>query len=81
MVNRKATKDKKLLSFAVDEEDDGDGDGGDEQKSGGGGGGGGGKVVVKLRMHSSHDSKYKDKKLSSKVLKMSMNCLKTYHLC
>ena len=75
MVNRKATKDKKLLSFAVDEEDDGDGDGGDEQKSGSSSGGGGGGVVVKLRMHSSHDSKYKDKKLSSKVPKMSMKCL------
>ncbi len=79
MVNRKATKDKKLLSFAVDEEDDGEGDGGDEQKSSSSNSGSGG-VVVKLRMHSSHDSKYKDKKLSSKVPKMSMKCLKPYHL-
>ena len=82
MVNRKATKDKKLLSFAVDEEEDGgdgdgDGGGGDEQKSSSSCGG----VVVKLRMHSSHDSKYKDKKLSSKVPKMSMKCLKPFHLC
>jgi hypothetical protein len=82
MVNRKATKDKKLLSFAVDEEEDGgdgDGGGGDEQKSSSSSGGGSG-VVVKLRMHSSHDSKYKDKKLSSKVPKMPMKCLKPYHL-
>jgi hypothetical protein len=70
MVSRKATKDKKLLSFADDEEDDEDGGGsGGEQKRGTSSGGGNG-VVVKLRMHSSHDSKYKDKKLSSKVPKM-----------
>jgi len=79
MVNRKATKDKKLLSFAVDEEEDGGG--GDEQKSGSSSRSDRDGVVVKLRMHSSHDSKYKDKKLSSKVPKMSMKCLKPYHLC
>ncbi len=83
MVNRKATKDKKLLSFAVDEEEDGDG--GDELKSGSSSSSSSssssGGVVVKLRMHSSHDSKYKDKKLSSKVPKMPMKCLKPSHLC
>jgi len=79
MVNRKATKDKKLLSFAVDEEEDGDG--GDEQKSGSSSSSSSsGGVVVKLRMHSSHDSKYKDKKLSSKVPKMPTKCLKPSHL-
>ena len=95
MVNRKATKDKKLLSFADDDEeekdgdDDGDGGRSDEQKKGGNGrSSGGGAVVVKPRMHSSHDSKYKDKKLSSKVPIMSktlsstlLKCLKPSHLC
>ena len=42
----------------------------DEQKSGSRGSDRAG-VVVKLRMHSSHDSKYKDKKLSVKVPEMS----------
>jgi len=60
----KAVKDKKLLSFGDDEEEEeveGEGEGGEEAAAGIG------SRSSRRGMHSSHDSKFRDKKLSSNV--------------
>lgn len=56
--DRKAICDTKLLSIGEDEEDDGDDNGS-------------GPPLIKRGMHSSHDSKFASKRLSSKTAKLA----------